>query len=152
MHVSLLFLGSYTKGNMLHESQDGECAERVQFWNSQAGLAAFHQLVSSLVTPPPDVHDPEMHKVLRAAVPRTLVASYGDTERRVADAAREVSQRLKTTRAMIARYYDFCNEPVRPRHGTYVGPSDRREEADAPELAPHLPRNPHFAKWLAASK
>lgn len=136
---------------MLHASQDVPCHERVRHWNSAAGQADFVRLVGTFVQPPPHPDDAEALRTLAAAVPPRLVpASAADVESRVVDAARDAAHRLRMARESAARFHDFCHTPVPPRHSVYVGPGDRRAEADGSELALPTRHNPHFQRWLRA--
>lgn len=131
---------------MLHASQDAPCSALVRFWNSPAGEAEFRALVAARVDPPPAPDDPEVLRTLRAAVPRNLVvADDAQVDARVLDAARGVADRLRLTREMVARHHDFVHRPQPARFSVYAGVSDR----GGGELAPRLPANPHYARWLA---
>lgn len=130
---------------MLHASQDVGCAHAVRYWNSEAGVGHFARLVGSFVQPGPRRDDAEMLRALRAAVPQVLVAPAEDVEGRVVDAARSVAERLRASRDMAARHYDYCHTPTPSRPSVVHGESDRGEG----ELQHRMPTNPHFAKWLA---
>ena len=133
---------------MLHASQEPPCSDRVRFWNSPAGRSRFLSMVASHVSPPPNSDDPEPMRSLRSALPPGLiVACDADADRRAADAARGVAERLRSARSSAARYHDAIHLPPPPRHSVYSGSADRRPRSDGEMEAPP-PRNSHFfERW-----
>jgi hypothetical protein len=136
------------EGDMLHASQEPPCSDRVRFWNSPAGRSRFLSMVASHVSPPPNSDDPEPIRSLRSALPPGLiVACDADADRRAADAARGVAERLRSARSSAARYHDAIHLPPPPRHSVYSGSADRRPRSDGEMEAPP-PRNSHFfERW-----
>ena len=138
----------FQTGKMLHETQVASCTAEVRFWNTHSGWKEFVKLVGTFVHPPPSHDDTEALRTLRMAVPPSLVVpSPEDVEQRVVDAARSVAERLRMSRKKTAEFYDFCSQPVPPRHSVYVGPSDRRTEFSDVELRVPMQTNPHFDRW-----